>query len=157
MVKSFVSFWENQDGPIFVGRWGDLKLGDDYSERWVDFAKKTEAERNNLAIVKIQDEYDFIETYISKFLELYYDLGLLSEKLYSELKYGTDDIFEIELIKAGFNNRLANRLLSEYSEYVVLEDDDVRKLVFHEDLISEMEKNEENAVVVFETRLMSGL
>ncbi|WP_425081526.1 DEAD/DEAH box helicase [Ruegeria arenilitoris] len=158
MVKYFADYWADQSGLVYVGRWGDTKKFDrEFTENWVDFSTKSESETVNLAIVRLQDEYDFIETYVSKYIELIWDLGLLSEKLYSELKYGTNDSVAIELIKAGFNNHLAFRLLEEYSDFVEMVDDGARHLVFDEKILEAMELNEENPIVVFETRIMAGL
>jgi hypothetical protein len=157
MVKNFIDHWQEVGDPIFVGRWGDVQLEGEHFERWVNISEKTHSEQVNLAIVRIQDEYDFIETFLLKYIEFFRDVELLPDKLYYELKYGTDDTLEIELIRAGFNNNLAKRLLEDYGEYVSLVDDGGRHLVFDERLISEMENRSENPISIFETKLMAGM
>ncbi|MCK0120256.1 DEAD/DEAH box helicase family protein [Loktanella sp. F6476L] len=157
MVKTYLDYWSDMEGLIYVGRWGDIKLENSFSEQWVDLSQKTDAEKINIAIVRIKDDFDFIEANLHKYVELTYDLGLIAENLYNELKYGTNDGFAIELIKAGFNNHLAVRLLEEYSDFVTLVDDEDRQLVFDERIVAAMLEKQENPLVIFETKLMAGL
>jgi len=157
MVKTYLDYWSDLKGLVYVGRWGDIKLDDAFSEQWINLSQKTESEKINIAIVRIKDDFDFIEANLHKYVELAFDLELISDKLYNELKYGTNDAFSIELIKAGFNNHLAARLLEEYSDFVTLVDDKDRQLVFDDRIIAAMLEKRENPLVIFETKLMAGL
>jgi len=157
MVKTYLDYWSDLKGLVYVGRWGDIKLDDAFSEQWINLSQKTESEKINIAIVRIKDDFDFIEANLHKYVELAFDLELISDKLYNELKYGTNDAFAIELIKAGFNNHLAARLLEEYSDFVTLVDDKDRQLVFDVRIIAAMLEKRENPLVIFETKLMAGL
>lgn len=70
--------------------------------------------------MKVQDEYDFIENVLSKYVELFHDLQVVEEGLYLDLKYGTRDDLQIEMIKSGFSAVLAKKLLEQYPSYVAL-------------------------------------
>lgn len=157
MLKNVVDYWDSLDEPIFVGRWGEIKLEGSYVESWVEIGQKTAEEKINLAIVRIKDEYDYLETFVQKYVEFFHDVGLLNGDLYSELKYGTADPFEIELIKSGFNVGLAKHLLSEFSDFVRFSDDGEGDLLIEGDLIDEMHNRGENPISIFEVKLMAGL
>ena len=75
MIKLVVDYWNSLDGEqakyVYVGKWGDRTRGDNsYKKYWVDITAKSPAERVNLAIVRLKEEYDFIDNEIVKYVEI---------------------------------------------------------------------------------------
>ncbi|AXI41828.1 hypothetical protein [Sulfitobacter sp. SK011] len=157
MVDRFVAYWNEVGGTIFVGRWGDYTQDNDFFPRYVVWSDKSDAEKANLAIVRIKDEQDFIESALSKYVDLAGDLDVIDETLYLNLKYGTSDDLEIELIRAGFNGVLAKHLLQNYSTFVEFFSGEHAEFLFHEGILDEMRSNSENEISIFEVKLMAGL
>ncbi|MEH6652892.1 DEAD/DEAH box helicase family protein [Loktanella salsilacus] len=157
MVDRFVSYWNDVGGTVFVGRWGDYQQQEDFFPRYVVWNEKTDAEKVNLAIVRIKDEQDFIESALSKYVDLVGDLKIIDPDLYLSLKYGTSDELEIELIKSGFNGLLAKHLLENYSEYVNFTSGEFSNFTFEDEILDVMRENDENEILIFEVKLMSGL
>jgi len=86
-----------------------------------------------------------------KFIEVLNDLGFVEESFYNKIKYGTDDIRKITLVKNGLSLSLSNLLVDQYSEYLII--DSLNHTVdLREGLISEMVANVENQVLTNEAR-----
>ena len=49
------------------------------------------------AIVRIKEEQDFIDNNLIKYVEVLYDLGLIEDKFYAQIKYGTEEDLVKEL------------------------------------------------------------
>ncbi len=64
----------------------------------------------NLAIIKLKIEDDFLSYKFNKFVELLHDYDLMSDKEYNFTTYGTEDDFEIRLVKQGLPIHLASKL-----------------------------------------------
>lgn len=156
MIFSFLGYWkkvvrEKEDTLVYVGRWGDTCRGDGVRELWTDIKERSEIERTNLAIVRIKDEQDFLDNTILKFIEVLHDIKLIEETLFLKIKFGTDDLRVIVLVKNGISLSLANLLIEKYIEYVLI--DIVENTVsFDEQLVDEMIVNEENQVVLYEAK-----
>lgn len=157
MIRSFLTHWEKIDNNdnmidtlVFVGRWGDATRGG-HQALWTDIKSKNTSQRINLAIVRIKEEQDFLDNVVIKFIEVLNDLGFVEESFYNKIKYGTDDIRKITLVKNGLSLSLSNLLVDQYSEYLII--DSLNHTVdLREGLISEMVANVENQVLTNEAR-----
>lgn len=153
MISSFVRHWSDLDAGIdtYVGKWGDI-VRDGHIPMWVDMRTKSEKEKINLAIVRIKEEQDFVDNNLIKFVEVFYDMGLLDESFYLKIKYGTDDLTKITLIKNGLSGTLSSLLMSEYAEYVHV-DQQENTIDIDRRVLPKMRENKENSVLIFETSL----
>lgn len=150
MVRRFLDFWKREDvSLIYVGStWGDRTFGDGpYREVYVDVREKSEAQLVNLAIAKIKEEHDFVDFRLMPYVEILSDFGLLSERLYDRLKYGTDDVFMVQLLRQGFSLELARMLRDVYRDYVSSVSG---RLEVSPDLVAAMSDAGENEVLVYE-------
>lgn len=158
MIRSFLTHWEKIDNTrdrmvdslVFVGRWGDTARGG-HQLYWTDIKNKNASQRINLAIVRIKEEQDFLDNVIIKFIEVLNDLGFMEESFYNKIKYGTDDIRKITLVKNGLSLSLSNLLVDQYLQYIVI---DVlnHTVELREGLVGTMMINEENQVLTNEAR-----
>lgn len=123
MIASILRHWKDvEDSPVYVGTaWGDSTFDETgHMKAWVDLRSKTAVERVNLAVAKVKEEQDFIDHKLMRYVEALNDLGLVSESLYSRLKYGTDDPTEIGLIRAGASVDLTGVIVSRYRDFIDL-------------------------------------
>lgn len=155
MVNEIVGYWntlrEEQSKSVYVGKWGDKKRGG-YRALWTDITCKDEVEKVNLAIVRLKEEYDFIDNEIIKYIEILNSLELIEEKLYLKIKYGTEKIEKIALLNCGISSTLSNLLHEKYSDFYTA-DIDRNIIMFSDNLITEMEKNEENGILISEVKM----
>ena len=155
MVDKVVTYWntltEEQSRIVYVGKWGD-KTRSGHREYWTDITEKDEYEKVNLAIIRLKEEYDFIDNELVKYIEILYSLKLIEESLYLKIKYGTDDKTKIALLNCGISSVLS-KLLQE--KYIDMFEADINNstVIFSENLISEMMKNNENGILVSEVRM----
>ena len=155
MVDEIVGYWntlrEEKSKLVYVGKWGDKKRGG-YRTLWTDITTKDEIEKVNLAIVRLKEEYDFIDNEIIKYIEIINSLNLIDEKLYLKIKYGTEKMEKIALLNCGISNTLSNLLHEKYRDYYTA---DISRniIIFSDALISEMEKNEENGILISEVKM----
>ena len=159
MIASFLAHWdklieEKRDTLVFVGRWGDETRGG-HQRYWTDIKSKSRSQKINLAIVRIKEEQDFLDNVIIKFIEVIYDLEFLEEPFYNKIKYGTDDRRKITLVKNGFSLSLANRLVDNYLDFLII-DTDENTVALKKELRSDMEKNNENQVLINEVLYFLG-
>ncbi len=122
MVWMFIQYWKeliaiDEESYVYAGRWGDEVL-DSFSERWVQVGKKTDVELVNLAIVRIKDEFDFLDNSIIKFIEVLQKFGVIDEGTYLGIKYGTSDSLKIQLVKSGMSISLIGSLLKSYKGHL---------------------------------------
>lgn len=82
--------------------------------------KKDNYTKINLAIVRLKDEYDFIDNEIIKYIETIKALNLLEEALYFKIKYGTDNKEKIALLNCGISNTLSNLLYKNIRAFLEL-------------------------------------
>lgn len=155
MIDEVVGYWntlrEEQSRIVYVGKWGDKTRGG-HREYWTDITEKDEYEKVNLAIVRLKEEYDFIDNEIVKYIEILYSLELIEESLYLKIKYGTDDKEKIALLNCGISSILSKLLQEKYSNMFAA-DIDNSTVVFSENLVSEMLKNKENGVLISEVKM----
>lgn len=155
MTDEVVGYWntlrEEQSRIVYVGKWGDKTRGG-HREYWTDITEKDEYEKVNLAIVRLKEEYDFIDNEIVKYIEVLYSLELIEESLYLKIKYGTDDKTKIALLNCGISSILSKLLQEKYSD--MFEADIGNSTVtFSKNLISEMLKNNENGILISEVKM----
>ncbi len=155
MIDEVVGYWntlrEEQSRIVYVGKWGDKTRGG-HKEYWTDITEKDEYEKVNLAIVRLKEEYDFIDNELVKYIEVLYSLELIEESLYLKIKYGTDDKTKIALLNCGISSILSKLLQEKYSD--MFEADIGNSTVtFSKNLISEMLKNNENGILISEVKM----
>lgn len=160
MIKQFFSRWSkkrNDPRPfVHVGKWGDLNINNPQSKRfrnWVNVKEKEDHQIVNLAILRIKEERDFIDHSFMKYVEILNDLELVDEDLYKGLRYGTSDKDKILMIKSGLSPSLTTLLKENYSKYYIC-NHKKNMIDFDKNLITEMEKNNENAISISEIKYM---
>jgi len=153
MIGKFISYWNRlTDKIIFVGpKWGEITRNEfGVKALYVDLNGKTDADKVNLAILRIKEEQDYVDNNLIKYIEILNDLGLISGDLYEKIKFGTSDKSIICLLKNGLSLDLAKCINKpEYRRFVSinLETDEVS---LDKRIILEMEANGENPILVFE-------
>lgn len=157
MVDEMVGYWntlrEEQSKLVYVGKWGDKTRGG-YRTYWTDITEKDEYEKINLAIVRLKEEYDFIDNEIIKYIEILYCLELIEESLYLKIKYGTEDKTKIALLNCGISGILSKLLQEKYSHMFKIDVDNFT-VTFSENLVSEMLNNNENGILISEVKINS--
>ncbi|MEB3073281.1 DEAD/DEAH box helicase [Parvimonas sp. C2] len=155
MINKIVGYWntliEEQSRIVYVGKWGDKTRGG-YNPCWTDISEKDKYTKVNLAIVRLKEEYDFIDNEIVKYIEILYSLELIEESLYLNIKYGTDDKTKIALLNCGISSILSKLLQEKYSDMFEA-DIDNSTVTFSENLVSKMLKNNENGVLISEVKM----
>lgn len=156
MISLFVNYWhklykKDKNVKVFVGKWGDVKHMDGNLPHYTQFIGKTRTQVINLAIVRIKEEQDFIDNTLIKYVEVLHDLGLIEDKFYAQIKYGTDDEATICLIKNGLSLSSAGLLIKKYCNYLQI-DVSTSTVTFEDTLVSEMEKEKENQILIHEVQ-----
>lgn len=109
---------------------------------YIDLSSKSNKELANIALVKIKIESDFVSYTLNNFVNVMYDLDIISEEEYELYIYGTTNKSNSEFVKLGFSGSLINKLdrdrqirnLSinehglvefndEFSKYIMYQDD----------------------------------
>jgi len=156
MINSFLSYWKyleknNKETLVFVdSKWGELTR-DGHIPMWVDIREKSLKARVNLAIVRINDEQEFLDNVLFKFIDILYELGLIEKNFYHNVKYGTSDEKKIVLLKNGFSFSLTHLLIEDYINYVNIDTNNDSFYIEYE-LINAMENNNENDIMIFEVK-----
>ncbi|KAF1075458.1 DEAD/DEAH box helicase family protein [Halodesulfovibrio sp. MK-HDV] len=141
MIRQMIDYW-NQLPPtalVFVGKWGDTTQPEGYLEHFTRIGSSSFVEKVNFAIVRIKEEEDFLEHDLFRFVEILNELEMLDEDFYLLAKYGTNDPKVISLIRNGFSRTFAEMLLTEYSNYFQILDDD--QLSFNPELHNKLEED----------------
>ena len=102
-----------QDPYMFMGSsYGEVCRPDDEDRKpwYVDLRQKADKEMLNLAIVKLKLEDDFLSYKFNKFVELLHEYELVADEEYNFTTYGTEDDFEIRLVKQGLPIHLVSKL-----------------------------------------------
>lgn len=75
----------------------------------------------NIFIVKLKIEEDFISFKLMPFIETIRDIDekIINEELYNTIKYRTNALFEIELVKEGISIYLARELNTDNNRQFV--------------------------------------
>lgn len=156
MIREVVNYWKtlkDNSKIVYVGKWGDRVRGG-YKKYWTDISQKSEHEKINLAIVRLKEEYDFIDNEIIKYIEILHSLDLIEESFYLKIKYGTDNKEKITLLNCGISNGLTTLLKDKYEDMYNL-DLDNSTVIFNENLVSTMIKNNENGILISEVKMNS--
>ena len=140
---------ENQ--VLFMWETGDKTRGG-YQALWTDISQKNNYEKINLAIVRLKEEFDFIDNEIIKYIEILASLRLIEESLYLKIKYGTDNKEKIALLNCGISSPLSKVLHEKYQDLYEA-DFDNSIVSFSEKIILEMKNNNENGVLISEVRM----
>lgn len=154
MISSFIKYWKgllknpDKEKIIFVGRWGDA-VRDGVLPLWTDISTKSDEELINLAIVRLKEEQDFLDNVLIKYIEVLNDMGLMEEKLYLYIKYGTDDRKIITCTRNGISLSLAKLIVTSYEGYVDI-DTDNDTLNFKEGIVEIMREAGENEIMICE-------
>lgn len=155
-IRLTLAYWKklvekSHNDYVFVGKWGDTRYRDSKYENWVRISQKDDAERINLAIVRLKDEDDFFDNKIFKFVEVLNGVGALDPGFYKLIKYGTADDTKIKLIRDGYSSGLADLMLERYPETVraVLGGE----IEVNPRLVNMMVENGESDLLIFEARM----
>ena len=122
-VRSMVYYWKTRSlnqRLIFVGeKWG-LKKRNSTDQRplYIDITKLSDSEITNYAILRLEEENKYINYTLLKFIELLNEFGLVSDKEYTLIKYGTDNPISIFFIKDGLSSELTEILVKKYSSFI---------------------------------------
>lgn len=159
MITQIVGYWNTLTGYeseyVYVGKWGDTTRGStSHREYWTNISNKTQSEKINLAIVRLKEEYDFIDNEIIKYIEILNMLRLIDEELYLKIKYGTSNKEKIALLNCGISNTLSGILFEKYRNLYHV--DALSNMVsFDNSLIDIMKVNAENGILISEITLNS--
>lgn len=153
MIWSFVSYWNElvrtEEHPyVYVGKWGEEER-EGFLPRWVDISSKTNAEKINLAIVRIKDEQDFLDNTLMKFIEVLKTSTILDEDVFLKIKYGTTDQFKINLSKGGMSLSLISLIVEKYDDCIV-KNVTTNQITFKPEVLDKMKSKSENEVIRFE-------
>ena len=156
MINLFVGYWQqlykkDKNVIVYVGQWGDVKRSGSNVARYTKIFGKDRTQLINLAIVRIKEEQDFIDNTLIKYVEVLYDLELIEDNFYARIKYGTDDERAICLIKNGLSLSSAVLLIKKYNSYLQINVSS-STVVFDDALISEMKKENENQILIYEVQ-----
>lgn len=156
MINSFLYYWkyletEKKDTLVYVdSKWGEETRGG-YIPMWVDIKNKDIKQRVNLAIVRINDEQEFLDNVLFKFIDILFELDILEESFYHNIKYGTSDYRKIILMKNGISFSLTHLLVDHYLEYLSIDlENDYYSI--SNSIIDEMKMNDENDIMMFEVK-----
>lgn len=130
-IKYFLNHFKKIEGsniPLYIGEaFGESKyrsnIYEGTREAYVYIANKGYAERVNLAVIKSKIEDDFISYKLTRLVKALLDFELITESVYNEFLYNTDDKTVIEMINAGFGYQLISFILENNLENdIVLEE-----------------------------------
>jgi hypothetical protein len=141
----------NKETLIYVdSKWGEEVRGG-YVPLWVDIKNKNFKQRVNLAIVRINDEQEFLDNVLFKFIDILYELEIIEKTFYYKIKYGTDDLRKIILMKNGVSYSLSHLLIDNYLQYL---DINIENEFFNisSQVIDTMQYNDENEIMMFEVK-----
>lgn len=156
MINNFLSYWkylENNDKDTLVyvdSKWGEETRGG-HVPMWVNVKDKNTKQRVNLAIVRINDEQDFLDNVLFKFIDILFELEIVEESFYNSLKYGTSDNRKILLMKNGVSFSLTHLLIDKYLQYVNIDTENDYYSISHS-IIDEMQTLDENDIMMFEVK-----
>lgn len=156
MINSFLYYWKflednSKETLIYVdSKWGEEIRGG-YIPLWVDIKNKNYRERVNLAIVRINDEQEFLDNVLFKFIDILYELNVIEELFYYKIKYGTSDLRKIILMKNGISYSLSHLLIDEYLNYLNI-DFENEYFRISNDIVDSMQFNDENEIMMFEVK-----
>lgn len=154
IIGHFLSYWEYIETQeigslVYVGsKWGEEFRGG-HIPMWVDIRNKSIKQRVNLAIVRINDEQDFLDNVLFKFIDVLFELKIVEEFFYNNIKYGTSDPRKILLMKNGVSFSLTHLLIDKYIEYVNINVENGYYIISY-DILNQMNISGENDIMIFE-------
>ncbi|RSK41105.1 DEAD/DEAH box helicase [Hymenobacter perfusus] len=155
MVVYLANYWILSDNAlIYVGnKWGDINHEQKQGSRgYINLTQKTYKQIINLAIVRVKEEFDYIDNTLVKYIEIIKELGLVENNFYNQIKYGTDNQTIICFIRNGFTMELAQTLIKEvYQDYLTI-DLSNDTVIINSDITQAMIENGENRILIFEVR-----
>ncbi|MGA4323368.1 DEAD/DEAH box helicase [Ectopseudomonas hydrolytica] len=80
------------------------------SNAYIDLSKKTDKELVNLALVRIKIESDFVSYRLNEYVNVLYDLKLITDNEYNLHIYGTTKKSNAEFVRIGISGSLINKL-----------------------------------------------
>ena len=89
------------------------EYNESYVKLYVDLRGKNKKELVNITIRKLKVEEDFISFHLTKFIEFLYKYDFISEFVYNEFIYWTNEEDEIKLIKYWLSLPLVARLKTD--------------------------------------------
>lgn len=102
-----------------------------YNNFYVNLKLKNYSYIVNLSIIKIKLEDDFVSFKLNKFFQLMLDYKLISQQLYNDLVYGTNDPLILSLSKLGLSLHVINKLVKD-EQICNLSIDEYRNLTYNE-------------------------
>ena len=122
-VYSMVYYWKNispTPKSIFVGeKWGLKKRNsNDRIPLYIDITNMSDSEIINYAILRLKEEDNYINYTLLKYIELLKDFGIVSDRDYTLIKYGTDNPANIFFIRDGLSQELTDLLLKKYFKFM---------------------------------------
>lgn len=156
ILRSTLKYWNElpqKKGTdlVFVSSWGDTKYEGSHYPYWVQISTKDDAEKINLAIVRLKEEDDFFDNKIFKFVEVLNGVGAINPDFYKKIKYGTTDETRIKLIREGYSRGLADLLIEKYSQYISV--DNNGEVQVSSRVIPPMKANQESDLIIFEAKM----
>ncbi|HIF9313234.1 TPA: hypothetical protein ACX6Q1_001521 [Photobacterium damselae] len=115
-VKYFYSIRKSLTGKEFFigtsyGETSKYHSDGSYSNNvYIDLSKKTHKEMVNIALVKIKIENDFVSHTLNEYVNILYELNLITEQEYEIHIYGTTKKSNSEFVKIGLSGSLINKL-----------------------------------------------
>lgn len=120
MIENLLGYWRrlekaSDEAVVYVGsKWGEIPFEDSNARNWVDISSKGKKERVNLAIVRLNEEQEFIEHKLLRFADVLHDVNLIKEEFWALLKYGTSDESIVALLNDGLSHSLIKVLTHKY-------------------------------------------
>ena len=102
-----------------------------YNSFYVNLRLKDYSYIVNLSIIKIKLEDDFVSFKLNKFFQLMLDYELISQQLYNDLVYGTNDPLILSLSKLGLSMHVINKLVKD-EQLCNLSIDEYKNLTYNE-------------------------
>ncbi|MGC9461561.1 DEAD/DEAH box helicase [Vibrio genomosp. F10] len=115
-VKYFYSIRHSNAGnELFVGNsYGEIPKSSEYDSYsnnvYIDLSQKSHKELVNIALVKIKIESDFVSYTLNEYVNILFELELISEAEYELHIYGTTNKSNSEFVKIGLSGSLINKL-----------------------------------------------
>lgn len=117
MLKYFISIKHNTSGKAFyIGiSYGEISKFNETTKKYgaksyIDLSKKNDRDLVNIALVKIKMESDFVSYTLNEYINVLFELGLISEEEYNRHIYGTESKSNSDFVKIGLSGSLVNRL-----------------------------------------------
>ena len=112
-VKYFLSIKNTDTGNIFfIGdSYGEIdRNGLDGNNTYINLSIKSYKELVNIALVKIKMETDFVSYKLNEYINILFELNLISDEDYELHIYGTTKKSNSDFVKIGLSGALINKL-----------------------------------------------